>query len=265
MPTNLPVYIVRPNIMEKFSIPFVAYPAKTQIGTDEEGDPILENQGFRIPYRYPFADIANKNALLSANFFRHANFNVQTSELGGSSTTNTNSNLGFRLPRTEKLMLFVKVAVGHELTFTNAIDYGADSDPNTSNDPSDDSVTTTISGVIGVTSIDYGTSSASDTSDDSVVVKESSAEDAVTISTQQVPFADLNDDVVITIKSSRQYDSEDYTFTIPNGAAVGATYMLPMYDFGLMIQEDGTLDIKATSNTTDEEYKLLYSFVARTY
>ena len=160
-------------------------------------------------------------------------------------------------------MLFVKVAVGHELTFTNAIDYGS------SSDTSDDTVTTTVSGYIGVTSIDYGDDSdpdsSNDQSDDSVVIKESSAEDAVTISTQQVPFADLNDDVVITIKSSRQYDSEDYTFTIPNGAAVGSTYMLPMYDFGLMIQEDGTLDIKATSNTTDEEYKLLYSFVARTY
>lgn len=61
-----------------------------------------------IPYRYPFADIGNLTALQARKFFRHSTTTVST-DLGGSATTNTASTLGYELPRTEKLILLVKV------------------------------------------------------------------------------------------------------------------------------------------------------------
>jgi len=62
---------------------------------------------FRIPRRYPFVDISNYDALASAGYFRHGSKDV-SSLLGGSSTTNTEGKLGFLLPQTEKLVLYVK-------------------------------------------------------------------------------------------------------------------------------------------------------------
>lgn len=61
----------------------------------------------RIPYRYPFADIANYNELKERGYFRHETTEV-SSLLGGSSATNTEGKLGFQLPPTEKLILLVK-------------------------------------------------------------------------------------------------------------------------------------------------------------
>lgn len=61
----------------------------------------------RIPYRYPFADIANYAALKERGYFRHETTEV-SSLLGGSSATNTEGKLGFQLPPTEKLVLLVK-------------------------------------------------------------------------------------------------------------------------------------------------------------
>jgi len=61
----------------------------------------------RIPYRYPFADIANYAALKARGYFRHATTEV-SSLLGGSSAEDTEGKLGFQLPPTEKLVLLVK-------------------------------------------------------------------------------------------------------------------------------------------------------------
>lgn len=61
----------------------------------------------RIPYRYPFVDIANYYALKTAGYFRHATTDVSTA-LGGSKVTNTEGKLGFQLPKTEKLILIAK-------------------------------------------------------------------------------------------------------------------------------------------------------------
>lgn len=90
---NIPLTIKRPNVDELVNISFVANAAgNTNV----------------IPFRYPFADISNYTALKNAGYFRHATTTV-SSELGGSSTTNTASKLGFQLPHPEKLVLLVKV------------------------------------------------------------------------------------------------------------------------------------------------------------
>lgn len=84
---------------------------------------------YHIPFRYPFADIANYNALKAAGFFRHATTTV-SSELGGSATTNTASALGFQLPRTEKLVLLAHVTAAlttdkhFEITISGSAKYG---------------------------------------------------------------------------------------------------------------------------------------------
>jgi len=68
---------------------------------------VAANDFMRIPRRYPFADIANYNALADSGYFRHGSKVVST-ELGGSATTNTEGVLGFQLPPTEKLILLVR-------------------------------------------------------------------------------------------------------------------------------------------------------------
>ena len=62
---------------------------------------------FRIPRRYPFADIADYATLKAEGFFRHTTTGV-SSDLGGSSVADTEGNLGFQLPNTEKLILLLK-------------------------------------------------------------------------------------------------------------------------------------------------------------
>lgn len=75
-----------------------------------------------IPYRYPFADIAEYDALKDLGYFRAESKNVSTAELGGSNTAHTRSNLGFQLPHTEKLILLCRVksnlSSGKKITIT---------------------------------------------------------------------------------------------------------------------------------------------------
>ena len=69
---------------------------------------VVSDEDFlRIPFRYPFADIANYTSLKSKGVFRHSTTDV-SSELGGSKTSDTEGNLGFQLPNTEKLVLLVR-------------------------------------------------------------------------------------------------------------------------------------------------------------
>lgn len=90
---NIPLTIVRPGIEEAQKITFAANAAA---------------QTNMIPYRYPFNDIENYTALKNAGFFRHSTLDVST-ELGGSKTADEATTLGFQLPRTEKLILLVKI------------------------------------------------------------------------------------------------------------------------------------------------------------
>lgn len=62
--------------------------------------------GLRIPYRYPFVDIANYTELKNIGYFRHKTKDVDPSL--GSNETNTEGKLGFELPKTEKLILLAK-------------------------------------------------------------------------------------------------------------------------------------------------------------
>lgn len=90
---NIPLTIHRPGVEKLTKVSWVANAAaQTNV----------------IPFRYPFADISNYTALKTDGFFRHTTTDVSTN-LGGSKTTNTASNLGYELPRTEKLILLVKV------------------------------------------------------------------------------------------------------------------------------------------------------------
>lgn len=101
---HIPVTIVRPGVEE-----MVGYSFETVDQTDLASF---------IPFRYPFADISNYAALKTAKFFRHglqqpsggvASAAV-SSELGGSSTADASTTLGYHLPRSEKLVLLVQVA-----------------------------------------------------------------------------------------------------------------------------------------------------------
>lgn len=82
--------------------------------------------GLRIPYRYPFADIANYNALKNIGYFRHATSTVNTSL--GSNEAGTEGRLGFELPYTEKLILLVKkgAATAEKLTIVGSSQYRID-------------------------------------------------------------------------------------------------------------------------------------------
>lgn len=98
---HIPLTISRPGVEALQEINFTA-----NVTGDE----------WKIPFRYPFVDIANLTALRSAGYFRHAldtdldpdAINV-SSKLGGSPVANAKTNLGFELPHTEKLILLVKV------------------------------------------------------------------------------------------------------------------------------------------------------------
>lgn len=90
---NIPLTIHRPAVKELVKVTFAANAAgNTNV----------------IPFRYPFADIANYDALKAEGFFRHATTDVSTA-YGGSKTANTASSLGYQLPATEKLILLVRV------------------------------------------------------------------------------------------------------------------------------------------------------------
>lgn len=90
---NIPLTIHRPSVKELVKVAFTANAAgNTNV----------------IPFRYPFADIANYTELKAKGFFRHATTDVSTN-YGGSKTTATASSLGYQLPATEKLILLVRV------------------------------------------------------------------------------------------------------------------------------------------------------------
>ena len=90
---NIPLTIHRPAVKELVKVKFTANAAgNTNV----------------IPFRYPFADIANYSDLKAKGFFRHATTDV-SANYGGSKTSNTASSLGYQLPATEKLILLVKV------------------------------------------------------------------------------------------------------------------------------------------------------------
>lgn len=100
---HIPVTIIRPGVEE-----LVAYSFEALDATDKAAF---------IPFRYPFADIANLSALQTAGFFRHglqqpsggAASAAVSSELGGSASADAVTTLGYHLPPTEKLVLLVKV------------------------------------------------------------------------------------------------------------------------------------------------------------
>ena len=100
---HIPVTIIRPGVEE-----LVAYSFEAVDGTAKASF---------IPFRYPFADIANLAALQSAGFFRHGKQQPSggsasaavSSELGGSASADAITTLGYHLPPTEKLILLVKV------------------------------------------------------------------------------------------------------------------------------------------------------------
>lgn len=82
-------------------------------GTRDIGDEIVfttvaaDGDKLRIPYRYPFSDIVNYSALVTAGVFRHLTTSVDTS-FGASASSGADTSLGFKLPPTEKLILLVK-------------------------------------------------------------------------------------------------------------------------------------------------------------
>jgi hypothetical protein len=103
---NIPLTISRPNLgLVAQQITFAPLAA--------QGD------SFQIPFRYPFVDIGNYAALKTAGFFRHgllqfpaggAASAATSDELNpGGDATNTNPNLGYQLPHTEKLILLVQL------------------------------------------------------------------------------------------------------------------------------------------------------------
>lgn len=100
---HIPLTITRPGVEE-----LISYTFETVDATDKAAF---------IPFRYPFNDIANLSALRTAGFFRHGGqqpsggaASVEVSdEIGGSSTADTSTTLGFHLPPTEKLVLLARV------------------------------------------------------------------------------------------------------------------------------------------------------------
>ncbi len=116
---HIPLTIVRPGVEEIFKVDFLAT-------ADQDAQINI------IPYRYPFADIANHAALKAANFFRHENSTAVDTSIGGSATANTRTTLGYQLPPTEKLVLLVKVTTALtadkfvEITVAGSKKYGID-------------------------------------------------------------------------------------------------------------------------------------------
>ena len=102
---NIPLTITRPGLNVVTPIGFQAYVTETP---------------FQIPFRYPFVDIANYAALKTAGFFRHGLKQYGLPAGAASATTSdelnpagdsadANPTLGYQLPKTEKLVLLVKV------------------------------------------------------------------------------------------------------------------------------------------------------------
>lgn len=166
---NIPLTIHRPAVKELVKVKFTANAAgNTNV----------------IPFRYPFADIANYSDLKAKGFFRHATTDVSTA-YGGSKTSNTASSLGYQLPATEKLILLVRV------------------------------------------------------------------EEALT----------TDKHIKITVKGSEKYGIEDLELKIAedvtvdtDGIAVvaGDVLEIDLYDFGLLLDEDGEITITAAGNASNK-------------
>lgn len=181
---NIPLTIHRPAVKELVKVTFAANAAgNTNV----------------IPFRYPFADIANYNALKAEGFFRHATTDVSTA-YGGSKTANTASSLGYQLPATEKLILLVRV------------------------------------------------------------------EEALT----------TDKHIVITVKGSEKYGIADLELKIAEDITVsgdadgievvaGDVLEIDLYDFGLLLDEDGEITITAAgnaSNKADDDH-VSFALIAR--
>lgn len=179
---NIPLTIHRPAVKELVKVKFTANAAgNTNV----------------IPFRYPFADIANYSDLKAKGFFRHATTDVSTA-YGGSKTANTASSLGYQLPATEKLILLVKVASA--LT-------------------TDKHIKITVEG-----SEKYG-------------------------------IADLELKI-----------AEDITVDTDGIAVVaGDVLEIDLYDFGLLLDEDGEITITAAGNASDkaDDAKVAFGLIAR--
>lgn len=114
---HIPLTIVRPGVEEIQEIVFVAN---------------VTDYLWKIPFRYPFDDIENYQALRTAGFFRHdetGGVPVVSSEYGGSAVVDVKTNLGYALPRTEKLILLVTTNAATLtdvtiLTITGSTQYG---------------------------------------------------------------------------------------------------------------------------------------------
>ena len=179
---NIPLTIHRPAVKELVKVKFTANAAgNTNV----------------IPFRYPFADIANYDALKAEGFFRHATTDVSTN-YGGSKTSNTASSLGYQLPATEKLILLVRV------------------------------------------------------------------EEALT----------TDKHIKITVKGSEKYGIADLELKIAedvtvdtDGIAVvaGDVLEIDLYDFGLLLDEDGEITITAAGNASNkaDDAKVAFGLIAR--
>lgn len=179
---NIPLTIHRPAVKELVKVTFAANAAgNTNV----------------IPFRYPFADIANYTKLKAEGFFRHATTDVSTA-YGGSKTSNTASSLGYQLPATEKLILLVRV------------------------------------------------------------------EEALT----------TDKHIVITVKGSEKYGIADLELKIAEDVTedtdgievvAGDVLEIDLYDFGLLLDEDGEITITAAgnaSNKADDDH-VSFALIAR--
>jgi len=86
---------------------------------------------FRIPRRYPMADIVPPAGYFRHNVLQNGSNSRETAvsaELGGATGANALTTLGFELPRTEKLILLVKkgTADAETLTIKGSVEYKID-------------------------------------------------------------------------------------------------------------------------------------------
>jgi len=181
---HIPLTIVRPSIEE-----LITYTFEPVDATDEAAF---------IPFRYPFADIANYSTLRTAGFFRHggqqpaggAQSLVVSDEIGGSSTADTLTTLGFHLPPTEKLILLVKV------------------------------------------------------------------DTALTVNT---------DVATITLSGSEKYIRDAFDLVVPAATAAGTIFEIDLFNFGLMLGDNGELKIDVATTTPADFDHLSFALVARTF
>lgn len=99
---NIDVFIKRPALKEVEKYVLTSY---------------LANDEVKIPRRTPFTNIKNLTDLKADGFFRTETTEVST-EYGGSNVKDAFTNLGYTLPRTEKLILLAKRKAETAVTIT---------------------------------------------------------------------------------------------------------------------------------------------------